>query len=181
MDRQTLKQMLERRSGRSITSAADCEWLALDFKSRVGESIGVNTLKRLLGFLNHDVATHHASTLDVVAHYLGYRKWGDVESLAVPSDFGHTPEVLNVDALAFDQTVNMAYRPDRTLKLRYEGESKFTIVASENSKLKVGDVVTIHQFALGHPLFVEDVVRDGISLGEYTAAKIDGITSIDVD
>lgn len=37
--------MLEKHSGHPITSAADCEWLALDFNSRSGETISVNTLK----------------------------------------------------------------------------------------------------------------------------------------
>lgn len=174
--------MLEKRSRHPITSAADCEWLKLDFKTRADLSIGVNTLKRLLGFRKEDVASHHPSTLDVVANYLGYRCWKDVEEYVSgsASDFGHNPKVVNVDAMSVNKMVKVTYKPDRILLMMYVGHNTFKISETINSKLSVGDIVTIHQFALGHPLFVEEVSRNGISLGEYTAAKIGGLTSIDV-
>lgn len=183
MDTKALKQMLEKRSGHSLTSAADCEWLALDFKSRAGESIGVNTLKRLLGFREHDVARHYTSTLDTVARYLGYRSWSDVDKAieGSSSNFGHNPEVVSTDDLSTADTVTITYNPDRKLSFTYKGNNQFVVSASENSKLSVGDIVVIHQFTLNNPLFVGDVIRNGKSLGEYTAAQLGGLRTIDVD
>lgn len=183
MDTNVLKQLLEKRSGHTLTSAADCEWLALDFKSRAGESIGVNTLKRLLGFRANDVASHYASTFDTVARYLGYRSWSDVEKAidGDSSNFGHNPEVVCSDDLSLGNKVTITYNPDRKLSFTYKGNNQFVVSTSENSKLSVGDIVIIHQFTLNNPLFVGDVVRDGKSLGEYTAAQLGGLRTIDVD
>lgn len=182
MDNETLIQMLENRSGHGITSVSDCEWLALDFKSRAGLSIGVNTLKRLLGFRKEDVSTHHPSTLDVVAKYLGYRCWKEVEDYVKgsSSEFGHNSEVVNAGSLTVGTTVRITYKPDRKVVMKYSGDYKWTVVESVNSKLAEGDSVILHQLSLGHPLFIEEVVRNCVSLGEYTAAKIGGLTSIDL-
>lgn len=48
--------------------------LALDVESVTGEHIGVNTLKRLLGFID-DEREPRISTLDVIARYLGFENW----------------------------------------------------------------------------------------------------------
>lgn len=183
IDTNVLKQLLEKRSGHTLTSAADCEWLALDFKSRAGESIGVNTLKRLLGFRENDVASHYTSTFDTVARYLGYRSWSDVGKAldGGSSNFGHNPEVVCSDDLSLGNKVTITYNPDRKLSFTYNGNNQFVVSTSENSKLSVGDIVIIHQFTLNNPLFVGDVVRDGKSLGEYTAAQLGGLRTIDVD
>lgn len=56
---------------------SDCEFLSLDIESKSGVHIGATTLKRLLGFAQ-DERTPHASTLEVLAKYLGYAHWEDV-------------------------------------------------------------------------------------------------------
>lgn len=175
-----IKQLLEKRSGHRINSAADCEWLALDFKTRCGESIGVNTLKRLLGFLDYDGKTFRMSTLDIVARYLGLKNWAEAEEVMkdTASDFGYNPDVLNVEDLCPDDMVTITYKPDRKVTFKYVGGEKFVVTDSINSKLQNGDVAIIRQFVLGYPLLVIDVIRNDVSLGEYTAAKIGGLTSI---
>lgn len=52
MEKGTLRGMLEKRSGHHITSAADCEWLALDLKAKLGEAVSVRTLKRYIEITN---------------------------------------------------------------------------------------------------------------------------------
>lgn len=53
LDRFTIKYM-ETQCGRKIRSSADCEYLALDIESLTGEHIGINTIKRLLGFIRDE-------------------------------------------------------------------------------------------------------------------------------
>lgn len=180
MSIESLIQMLERRSGHGITSASDCEWLALDFRSRAGETIGVNTLKRLLGFLDYDGKAFRTSTLDIVARYLGLKNWAEAEEAMKnnASDFGYNPDALNAEDLCPDDTVTITYKPDRKVTFKYLGGERFVVTGSINSKLQNGDVAIIRQFVLGYPLLVADVIRNNASLGEYTAAKIGGLTSI---
>ena len=181
MDTKILREMLEKRSGHALTSAADCEWLALDFQTRCDRAISVNTLKRLLGFLSYDGSSFRQSTLDTIAAYLGFRDWQEAERAAKDhiSAFGHNPAVLDVDKLSKGDRVTVTYAPDREIAFQYLDAERFVVAKSVNSKLSAGDTVVIRQFVLGYPLLVTEVIRDGRSLGPYTAAKIGGLTTID--
>ena len=70
-------EMLRQKSGNDLYLPSDCEFLSLDIESKLGVHIGSTTLKRLLGFAQ-DERTPHASTLEVLAKYLGYAHWEDV-------------------------------------------------------------------------------------------------------
>ena len=181
MDTETLKEMLEKRSGHMLTSAADCEWLALDFKTRCDRAISVNTLKRILGFLDYDGKSFRQSTLDTIAAYLGFRDWQEAEQATKDkvSAFGHNPAVLDAGELKRGDVVSVTYAPDREIAFEYQGDERFTVAKSVNSKLCAGDVAVIRQFVLGYPLLVMEVIRDGRSLGAYTAGKVGGLASID--
>lgn len=181
MNTKILIEMLEKRSGHAITSAADCEWLALDFTTRCGKGISVNTLKRLLGFLAYDGKSFRQSTLDTIAAYLGFRDWNEAESAAKDkvSAFGHNPAILDADKLTKGDLVTVTYAPDRQIVFEYRNDDRFVVAKSLNSKLHIGDIVAIRQFVLGYPLLVTETLRDSRSLGAYTAAKIGGLTTID--
>jgi hypothetical protein len=46
--------LLRQKSQKDFRMSGDCEFLALDIESVTGEHIGVNTLKRLLGFIDDE-------------------------------------------------------------------------------------------------------------------------------
>lgn len=174
-----LTAMLEERSGHCINSPADCEWLSVDFETRAGEKISVNTLKRLLGFLTYN-HTHYKSTLDTVARYLGYK---DSEELSEAVSFkgsnpGSDKYCIDSDDLEEDDNISITYRPDRYISLEYLGNHKFTIKDCENTHLMYDDILTIHQFVMGQPLYIMNVRREGKNLGRYTCAKLGGLTSL---
>lgn len=179
IDSHTLRLMLERRSGHTISNGGDCEWLALDFESRTKQHISKNTLKRLLGFLPYE-KSHYPATLDMIARYLGYKSWDDVDEALKSgiSSFGKNAKTLSPSDLQEGSLVEVTYMPDRQIRLQYHGQNSFTVVESVNSQLEVGDKVTISQFALGYPLQALDVERGQHNLGTYTAAKIGGLTSV---
>ena len=71
-------------------------------------------------------------------------------------------EIRSAD-LQPDAQVEIAYLPDRRLKLQYLGDQRYCVVESENSKLWVGDEVEIQNFVLHHPLLVLNVWRNGLA------------------
>ena len=62
--------------------------------------------------------------------------------------------------------------------LEYIEKNQFKVLESLNSKLKVDDIIEVNHFVLNYPLMVNDVVRNGISLGKFTAGKVSGITKL---
>lgn len=172
-------EMLKRKSGSGLRLPSDCEILSLDIESKTGVRIGATTLKRLVGFAQ-DERTPHTSTLDAIARYLGYAHWDELSKIEDHgnSDFDTPDDEVRSADLQTGAFVEITYLPDRRLTLEYLGDNRYRVTASENSKLQQGDEVEILNFVLHHPLLVVNVCRDGESLGQFTAGRVSGLSSI---
>ena len=172
-------EMLKRKSGADLRLPSDCELLSLDIESKTGVHIGATTLKRLLGFAQ-DERMPHASTLDVVARYLGYANWNELAAVEDKgnSDFDANDDELRSSDLAVGAEVEFAYLPDRLVRLQYLGDCRYQVLESQNSKLQVADMVEILNFVLHHPLLVLNVWREGKQLGQFTAGRVSGLSSV---
>ena len=173
--------LLKAKSANDLRLPSDCEFLSLDIESKTGVRIGSTTLKRLLGFAQ-DERSPHVSTLDAIARYLGYAHWDELKDIEDKgnSDFGTTEEEIRSDDLAPDRIVEFTYLPDRLVRLRYLGSHRYLVMESRNSKLQAGDEVEVLSFVLHHPLLVLNVWREGKSLGQFTAGRISGLSSITI-
>ncbi|MBQ9555783.1 MAG: hypothetical protein IJV05_06130 [Muribaculaceae bacterium] len=176
---QHIFKLIEKHCGRAITRSADCEFVALDIESVTGEHIGVNTIKRLLGFID-DEREPRQTTLDIIARYLGSATWDALvnrSEMMVTSDFipGKRKEIM-VRELEVGKRVRISYHPNRVLTLEYLGDYHFTVVDSVNGKLQTGDQLTLTHIIHQYPLLVSEVVRNGRSLGAFTAGDPYGIT-----
>lgn len=172
-------QLLKRQSGNELRLPSDCEFLSLDIESKTGVRIGATTLKRLVGFAQ-DERTPHTSTLDAIARYLGYAHWDELSKIEDNgnSDFGAPDDEIRSADLLSGAHVEITYLPDRRLTLEYLGDNRYRVTDSENSKLQKDDEVEILNFVLHHPLLVVNVWRDGESLGQFTAGRVSGLSSI---
>lgn len=171
-----ITELLRKKYGNEIRLSRDCELLALDIESVTGEHIGVNTMKRLLGFIA-DERSPRISTLDVIARYLGYTNWDDlrlVDENSSNSAFDDRDEYLAC-YLEMGQKVVITYPPNRRLTIEKMGDNHFCVIESENSKLQKGDLLTLTHLARHYPLLVAEVIRDGKNLGAFTAGKSQGI------
>ena len=172
-----LKDMLSRQCGHALDNAAQCVMLTLDIESHTGEHLGVNTVKRLLGFIA-DERQPRVATLNIIARYLDYDSW---EALKLVDDengnsgFGSCATELHACDLKPGNRVQVTYRPGRRLVLELKGDNLFTVLESENSKLLAGDEITLDHIVQGYPLLVSRVVRDGQDLGSFTAGKAQGV------
>lgn len=172
-------QLLKRKSGNELRLPSDCEYLSLDIESKTGIRIGATTLKRLVGFAN-DERQPHTTTLDAIARYLGYAHWDELSKIEDNgnSDFDSPDDEIRSADLQIGANVEITYLPDRRLTLEYLGDNRYRVTASENSKLQKDDEVEILNFVLHHPLLVVNVWRDGESLGQFTAGRVSGLSSI---
>lgn len=172
-------EMLKSKSGKDLHLPSDCEYLSLDIESKTGVHIGSTTLKRLVGFAK-DEREPHASTLDAIAHYLGYAHWDELMQIEDKgnSDFNNFSEEIRSSSLKKGDRVQVSYLPDRQITFEYQETNHYLVTESLNSKLKEGDEVEIQNFILHHPLLVAEVWRDGKSLGQYTAGRVAGLSSI---
>jgi hypothetical protein len=96
------------------------------------------------------------------------------------SDFGSSDEEVRSADLQVGNEVEITYLPDRRVVMAYLGNNRYKVQQSQNSKLLAGDEVEILNFVLHHPLLVVQVWRNGKSLGQFTAGRISGLSSVKV-
>lgn len=172
-------QLLKEKAGIALRQPSDCEILSLDIMGKTGVHIGATTLKRLVGFAS-DEREPHISTLDVISRYLGYAHWEELSKIEDKgnSDFDAPEDEVRSADLQVGKSIEITYLPDRRLVLQYLGDCHYRVIVSENSKLHENDEVEILNFVLHHPLLVVNVMRDGESLGQFTAGRVSGLSSI---
>ena len=174
-------ELLKKESGSELRLPSDCEVLSLDIEGKTGVHLGATTLKRLIG-LAQDERTPHQSTLEVIARYLGFTNWEQLMNIEDKgnSDFGTNGDELRADDMSAGMQVEVTYLPDRAVTFQYLGNRHFVVISGVNSKLSAGDEVEIFNFVLHHPLLVLNVWRNGMSLGQFTAGRVSGLSSIQV-
>lgn len=173
--------MIKKKSGLDFENAKDFEVLSESFPP--GDRLGVNTLKRLMGYAKSPIAPRKA-TLDAVAHYLDSPSWEALTGIQ-PVESDWIEKAFFADEIREGTTVEASWFPNRHLVLLCIGENRFLVTQSINGKLQVGDELTIISFRLQYPLQVlqvmrnGDIVRDaaGNELG-YIAGRQNGLTEL---
>jgi len=176
-----IKQLLEKQLGKEIRYSSDFEHLSFDIEKQTKQRIGVNTLKRLFGQIE-GVKEPRLYTLDIVAGYLNFKNWDELlDSLEEKgnSDFSSIEEI-DINNLTKGNKIRFYYSPDREVLIEYIENNQFKVIESLNSKLKAEDIIEVNHFVLKYPLMVNDVKRNDVSLGKFTAGKVSGITKLTI-
>lgn len=69
---------IEEKYGQQICYSKDCETLAIQISAQAGGNISTSTVKRLFGFVKTS-SNPNQYTLDIVAKYLEYKDWNELE------------------------------------------------------------------------------------------------------
>ena len=173
--------MLSQRSGLDLTVSRNCIPLAEEVTRATGRNVSASTFRRLFGFYSDD-RNPQAFTLDAIAIYLGCTSWAELEQVVAQdtSGFGRCHDIWDATKFRAGDRFRLCYSPNRVLTLTCLGDARFRVEQSEGSDhLLVGDELTIHTLAQCFPLLASDCLRDGKSLGPYTAGKVSGLDEIE--
>ena len=178
----TLLKEVEVKYGRKVNTSTDFESLSVVIEREINEYISASTLKRLWGYVSLKPAPRVA-TLDVLSRFCGYGNFADYrESLRQrpdsESDFFSATCVAAAD-LAVGDRVLIGWEPNRLVTLRYDGGSGFTVLESQNAKLREADRFCVTQFLLGYPLYIDHVDRADGPTPSYVAGKNGGLNRVE--
>lgn len=176
-----IKTLLEEKLGKSIRYPSDCEHLSFDIEKTTKQRVSTNTLKRLLGFIE-GVQEPRLYTLDTIASYISFSNWDELlDSITKDGSSSFSSiEEIRIDSLKPKDRVKFTYSPDRVVIVDYIENNRFVVIDSVNSKLQPKDIIEVNHFVLNYPLIISNVVREGVSMGKFTAGKISGITSLSI-
>lgn len=174
-------EQIKKQSGLDFNNAKDFEILSESFPAQ--ERLGVNTLKRLMGYAKSPIAPRK-TTLDILAHYLGSSSWETLTGIQ-PVESDWMEKAFFADEIHEGTFVEASWLPNRHLVLQCIGENRFRVTESLNGKLQTGDEVTIQSFRLEYPLQVFQVIRNGEIVRDaagnelgYVAGRQNGLTEL---
>ena len=179
MKKAILKQEVERTFGRKLKEARDFEELSHLLLSHTRERLSPTTLKRFWGYLKNEEVQTRPHTLDVLAWFVGYKDFEDFCAQADCLDEVQSgikaEERITSEGLRRGQRLIITWRPDRRIVVRHQGEGRFEIVEAENTKLSVGDTFRCHLMIQHEPLYLDEVMHQGMPPMVYVAGQKDGV------
>ena len=178
-----LKNRVEEKFGRKVSTTYGFEALSVVIEHEIGMMLSSSTLKRLWGYVSSKPIPR-TSTLDILAMYVGEKDFASFckkisEGSNSQSDY-ETGNVVMSSDLDEGRVVLLQWNPNRLVRLRYLGDSRFTVIESINSKLREGDVFEMGCFILGHPMLIPGIQRNGQTTAPYIAGRKDGLTRIEL-
>lgn len=175
-----LKEDVELKFGREISTPSAFDSLSLEIKKDTGKEVSVSTLKRIWGYVRYDHQPRY-EILSILSKYLGFKDWKDyvASNPFLDSSAFLAKNVIESRNLKVGEHVLIGWAPNRNCELKYLGNSLFEVVKALNSKIMDGDTVSCSVMAKGEPLMCSYIKRDGKLMGEcYIAAKNRGLNKL---
>ena len=96
---------------------------------------------------------------------MGYQDWDafihdSTANVEIESDFIKN-KCLYVSTLEPQDQLRLTWNPNRCVTIRYDGDRKFTVLESLNSKLSVGDTFQLDHIIDGEPLHLYHLIHEG--------------------
>ena len=173
--------MLKERSGLSFDKTKDYELLCSSIYEETGRTIGVTTMKRLMGYIS-DKRNTNEYTLNTIAVYLGYQSWNELAgTLRIDSDWDFEDDTYYVDDMVIGTKIKVNYlNRDVVFEVvDFKDTKALKVIDSLNSSLKNGDILLLNQLKLGEILEAKTVYR-GSNKGNYrTNGELQDISIIE--
>lgn len=178
-----LKNLVEDKYGKGLNTTTDFESFSVELHYKAQLNLSPSTLKRLWGYVS-DSHKPRVATLDVLARYLGHADYRTFvrwlkTSTRFNSSFIHADQLVS-NALAVGDEVEIGWKPNRLIRLRYLGNSFYEVVSADNSKLRVGDRFLTGCFLKGQPLFLPYLLRQGERTEPFVAGRNGGLSILKV-
>ncbi len=161
-------ELIKEKSGLCFDKAKDYDVLCEQIFSSTNRSIGVNTIKRLMGYIVDDRNTNDY-TLNTIAIYLGFATWNDLcGSIRIDSEWRFDDQTVYVSDTPLGRriTVNYLNREVSFVVVIFKDTKMLRVERVQNSSLKEGDILSIDHIKVGEPLIAKTVYR-GEAIGNY--------------
>ena len=171
-----LCRTIERAVGKPIATAQDFVWLSDQIMESQHQVVGVNTLKRLWGYMGDGQVMTRRGTLDVLAQFVGFRDY----MMFCKQDNGRSSNFVlsrytETKQLAAGMFIRISWQPDRVCTVEHLGQSRFIIREVVNSKLSVDDTFECAVLIENEPLYLNNLIHEGQPPVRYVAGRKSGI------
>ena len=173
-----LRTDIETALGRTLSTPKDFDYLRERIYARLRVFVGRSTLMRIWGYV--DEVEPRNSTLGILAQFLGYKDWEDYQQNALLPKEQQSNPVMNrrlsvKDALKYGHRLRLTWQPQRVCDVEYLGNLSFEVIASENTRLRVGDTFQCSLIIEGEPLYIDNLKQGDCPPVAYVCGKKSGV------
>lgn len=163
----------------AIRSPKDFDFLRERIYARLHILISRTTLMRMWGYVDEKVKPRQ-STLDALTRFLGYTDWEEYErNASLPKEQQSSPVLSRrlsvLPTLVSGERLRLTWLPDRVCDIQYQGNLKFLVTASENTRLKPGDTFEVSLIVEGEPLYLDNLRQGNRPPIAYVCGKKSGV------
>ena len=170
---------IEKALHRQMKTPKDFDYLKERIYARLHILVSSTTLKRLWGYLDEGVTTRE-KTLDVLTQFLGYRDWEEFTHRVQNQEEPQSSPVMNrkisvKDDLVLGDCIRLTWQPGRVCDIEYLGDLRFKVIASENTRLHIGDTFECSLIVEGEPLYIDNLKQGNNRSIAYVCGKKSGV------
>ena len=178
-----LKNLVEQTYGKVLGTSTDFDEFSVFMSRKKGYTISPSTLKRLWGYVG-DTHNPRKQTLDYLAQYIGHNNFHEFTlwlktSTKYNSSFFNATQIVS-NELAQNAEVEIGWKPNRIVHLRYLGNSAYEVTSAINSKLQAGDRFITGCFIKEQPLYLPFIEHEGERTAPFVAGRNGGLTVINI-
>ena len=179
MTTEQLRTDIETALNRKLVTPKDFDFLREHIFSRLHVLVSRTTLMRIWGYVNEEVEPSN-STLRILSQFLGYRDWeAYCQNALLPKEQQSSPVMsrrLSVaNELSRGERLRLTWQPQRVCDVEYLGELTFRVIASENTRLLVGDTFQCSLIVEGEPLYLDNLRQGNRPPIAYVCGKKTGV------
>lgn len=167
-------EQIKKITGLSFDKASDFDALADMISARTSNRLGVNTLKRLIGYILDDRSTNK-STLNILAKFLGFTSWDRYwATVNLDSAWGEDDDAVWIQELPLGTTIEVSYLNRRVVfeTVTFNERSALKVLKSMNASLKEEDIAMISKIKRGERLEASKVIRGDYSGAYHTNGEV---------
>ena len=161
-------EKLKEKSGLMFDKSKDFELLCDAIYQQTGRTIGLTTIKRLLGYISDDRNTNDY-TLNTIGIYLGFPSWEALcATFRIDSVWNYEDDTYYIEDLKEGAHIRVKYL-NRVVQfdiVLYHGVKVLLVKDIENSSLKLGALLFVDHIRKGEILEAKMVIR-GETTGNY--------------
>jgi hypothetical protein len=180
---ESLCRAVEHSAGHSVSTSGDFIRLSGQIEGRLGETLGISTLKRVWGKVG-DGEQPRMATLNLLAQFCGHADYqAFVADVCGEDDYATSHRIIvtaiNTDNLKKGALLILEWNPDRKILIEHLNKGHFKVCSSQNSKLQVGDTFHCDRMLPGQPCYLDHLTHDGDTSPYYVMGIQGGLTKIE--
>ena len=176
----SLRTAVEKAIGRKLQTPRDFDYLSFLALDTTKQYVSAMTLKRFWGYFgSQNKHNPRLATLNILSQIAGYMDWGtyysEISNIGNSQSAFLNKRILFTSSLDKGTIIQLKWHPNRKLLIRHDGYEVFTVIASENSKLSVGDTFRCEQITEGQTMTLGGLIHEGLKFPGYVCGLEKGV------